>query len=984
MTETTRLVFVNAPPLPDMTANHEATSGMGGLLPGSGGFAYPPHLIAACLAEARAAGYEAICLDGARSLPAPFARQVVGTPGSILVIHVSVGTAEADLNFLRLLRALYRGRRAPKLLLTGPSAHLASAGWVEEGLADAVLLGEPELALPAALDAVLDGARGNLAAGELAPDAYLPGNLMADLDGTAFPAWDAVPWQPYGMATLLSSRGCGAGCRFCAYAPAQGLVTRSQSVDRTLAEWVWLASDVGLPRLVLRDVVFAQDRERVAALCEGLLRRMAPPHGRAAPWECESRPEHFDRGLLALMKRAGCTTVKIGMESGDGAFLAQLGRVRDSSAAAGYLAQVQRVAEWCRELELRCRVFVMAGLPGQSAASIEQTRVALGRLPASAQIDANAYRSFSGLALDGPSQPVSAALLEGLRTANRPAPPLYRRALSRAKRTLSGARAQSDKVPTPARPRGADASERGVPLAEQARPYPLAGSRVFLTGGSGFIGGYVARALIEAGADVLALLRPGSDPGMLADLPSVTIVPGDLAAPAGWRDALVGCRACFHVAALYAGPDRAAEMTAVNVRATGALLAACVEAGVGRFIHTSTIGTVGRTPAPALPDESTPFNLWDQSSHYVRSKYLGELLARSWSDAGIEVVVVKPTAPVGAGDRRPTASGRRILAALQGTPLPYPPGGINHAPVVDIAAGHLLAAERGAAGETYILGHCQGNLDEAAFLRLVTGPRGARPPGARQHRPPRQPGREPGEGGRAARNATVGSPLGVCRISRVVSQADARGRTWLTGRRPAVSLHRRWIEFWLARGGLSRGGRLATRLASLGAASYKGKRALAQMNRRGYVSPRAQITCRDLRLGNHCYVDDEVVVFDRGDGGQLVLGDGVHLYKGTIIELGQGGCVEIGPNTHVQPNCQFTAYVGAIRIGRDVQIAPACAFYPYEHGIAAGPADYETAASHPRRHRDRRRRMAGLWRDRPGRRDHWRGCRDRRGRSRHP
>ena len=150
------------------------------------------------------------------------------------------------------------------------------------------------------------------------------------------------------------------------------------------------------------------------------------------------------------------------------------------------------------------------------------------------------------------------------------------------------------------------------------------------------------------------------------------------------------------------------------------------------------------------------------------------------------------------------------------------------------------------------------------------------------------------------------------------------------------TLRDRWAGFWMARSGLSRFGRLATRLAAWGAPPYKGKRPLAHLNRRGYISPRAQMACRDVRLGAHCYVDDDVVVYDRGDGGHVSLGDGVHLYKGTIIELGQGGCVEIGAGSHIQPRCQFTAFLGSVRIGREVQVAPACAFYPYEHGIAAG------------------------------------------------
>ncbi len=140
----------------------------------------------------------------------------------------------------------------------------------------------------------------------------------------------------------------------------------------------------------------------------------------------------------------------------------------------------------------------------------------------------------------------------------------------------------------------------------------------------------------------------------------------------------------------------------------------------------------------------------------------------------------------------------------------------------------------------------------------------------------------------------------------------------------------------MARSGLGWGGRLATRFATWAAAPYKGKRLLAQANRRGFISVHAQIACRDLRLGQHCYIDDEVVIFDHGDGGAVSLGDGAHLYRGSIIEVGQGGCVEIGAGTRIQPNCQFTAFLGSIRIGRAVQIAPGCAFYPYEHTILAG------------------------------------------------
>lgn len=712
-----RVLFVIPPGLGDLAANHEGSAGMGALTPEEKVYAYPPHTVAQCAASARDAGWTVSVLDGASATTAAFAASVAQQACEVVAVLVAAGTADADLTFLRILR---RHTVSP-VLLFGPSAALAAQSWRDEGVADALLAGEPDAAFAFALDAVLSGAAGVLRAEALRPDAYGPSGLLRDLDALPFPAWDLVPWQPYNMVSLLSSRGCPAGCRYCAYVLTQGNAHRAQSVERTLAEWTWLDEEARPPYLVVRDPVFAHNRGRAAAVCEGVAAR-----GLKLGWACESRPEHFDRELIRLMAAAGCATIKIGMESGDRELLARIGRVADPSEGGAYLDQVARVADWCRESGIRCRIFLMAGLPGETPASVEATVAALKRVAPSATIHPNVYRAYDGVALGGYNQPVPPATLQSLREANRPEPPLLKRALGLARRKLlSDSTAPRSDFSVTSEAKRTIFAQPQEKMREQQ--YLLAGSRVFLTGGSGFVGGYVARALLNAGAEVVALLRPDAPPGALAQLP-LQITRGDLTETASWSDALQGCRFCFHVAALYTGNNRAADMVAVNARATGALLAACAEAGVARFIHTSTIGTVGRPSNASLqladaPDETTPFNLWEQASHYVRSKRLGELIAQAWNGAGLEVIVVKPTAPVGAGDggaeRPPSATGRRILAALRGQPFSYPPGGVNHAPVRDIAAGHLLAAERGKAGETYILGHAQGNLDREAFLRLV-------------------------------------------------------------------------------------------------------------------------------------------------------------------------------------------------------------------------------------------------------------------------
>ena len=695
------LLIVIPPGLGSIVSHHEATSGMGALAPGPHPFLYPPHTVALCAAGAQRAGLRVEVLDAiARSMDAhDAAQQVVARGAAAVAVLVSHGTALADGHFLRRLHVMGRGQ---PVVLFGPSASFVAAPLLAEGLANAALIGEPEAALVEAVGATGAGRRGVLSARELAPGHYDVADLILHLDALPLPAWPSVDWRPYGAASLLSSRGCPAGCAWCAYILPQGPRFRAQSAERTVEELAWTAGATGGARIQVRDPVFAHDPERVAAICGGILAR-----GLKLSFACESRPEHFTDDLLRLLAAAGCRTVKVGYESGDGALLQRLGRT-PQAGAAHYTHEVVRVARTCDRLDMACQVFVMAGLPGQDASSVERTRLALQRLPASATIRAKAYQAHPGVLPGASPGRVSPQTLQLLENAARPRHWQWRR---RASGLLQRIRTKPQPLVTSA---PGEPAPHILPVVA-----PLAGQRVFLTGGNGFLGGHVARALVAGGASVVALVRPKSRPGVLGELP-VDIVRGDLCRPEEWQSSLRGCTSCFHVAALYSAGSEVEALYDVNVRGTDRLLAACAQHGVRRVVHISTIGTVGRPPdGRSLPDEDTPFGGWEQASGYVRSKLLGELVALSWQGDGLEVVIVKPTAPVGAGDARPSATGRRLAAALRGEVLPYPPGGINFAPVRDIAAGMLLAAERGRPGATYILGHRDGNLDLAAFLALV-------------------------------------------------------------------------------------------------------------------------------------------------------------------------------------------------------------------------------------------------------------------------
>ena len=151
-------------------------------------------------------------------------------------------------------------------------------------------------------------------------------------------------------------------------------------------------------------------------------------------------------------------------------------------------------------------------------------------------------------------------------------------------------------------------------------------------------------------------------------------------------------------------------------------------------------------------------------------------------------------------------------------------------------------------------------------------------------------------------------------------------------RGPGTLLARAWSRGWMQLAGRGPLGRTASRLAALTCPPYYGRHRLARYSPRGYVAASARIAHRGLRLGRNVYLGDRVTVFDERAGGPVELGDRVHLNDDTIVQTGDGGSVSIAADTHVQPRCQFSAYLSPIELGQNVQVAPNCAFYSYDHG----------------------------------------------------
>jgi dihydroflavonol-4-reductase len=229
--------------------------------------------------------------------------------------------------------------------------------------------------------------------------------------------------------------------------------------------------------------------------------------------------------------------------------------------------------------------------------------------------------------------------------------------------------------------------------------------KVFVTGATGFLGAHVARALSNQGADLRALVRPTSDLRNLEGLSGVETVTGDLQLPASLRSALQGCDALMHVAADYRLWVRDPKaMYAANVDGTRALLQLAREAGVGRVVYTSSVATMGFQKDGTIVDETTPVTLADMVGHYKRSKFLAEQVAIEAAHAGQHVMILNPTTPIGAYDRKPTPTGRIVVDFLNGNFPAYMDTGLNLVDAGEVARVHVAALERGTPGERYILG----------------------------------------------------------------------------------------------------------------------------------------------------------------------------------------------------------------------------------------------------------------------------------------
>ena len=234
--------------------------------------------------------------------------------------------------------------------------------------------------------------------------------------------------------------------------------------------------------------------------------------------------------------------------------------------------------------------------------------------------------------------------------------------------------------------------------------------KVLVTGSTGFVGAALCRELTARGDDVYAFHRPSSNLKMLEDLPVQHVI-GDLTQPDSVIAAVQGMDVIFHAGALLGGKNNASRMYTVTVEGTRTLLTAALEAGVGKFVHTSSAASLGiPEPCPSnrlsdlhvRMDENHTWNMRPDFWPYGYSKYLAEMEVQKAVSRGLDAVIVNPTVILGAGDLYRQTTSIVVQVARHRIPVLIE-GGLNVVHIEDVVKGHLNALEYGGQGKRYLL-----------------------------------------------------------------------------------------------------------------------------------------------------------------------------------------------------------------------------------------------------------------------------------------
>ncbi len=242
--------------------------------------------------------------------------------------------------------------------------------------------------------------------------------------------------------------------------------------------------------------------------------------------------------------------------------------------------------------------------------------------------------------------------------------------------------------------------------------------KVFVTGGTGFIGGEVVRQLRERGDDVVGLVRTPETGAPLSEL-GCALVAGDLSDEGALQAGMEGCDALVHAAAMYEVGIPAKQRPAMweaNVAGTERTMNAALKAKVPRIVYVSTVGAFGNTHREVV-DETYEHPGKEFTSYYEETKLEAhKIVRRMIAERDLPAIVVQPGGVYGPDDTSQVADLLVEFFAGKLPLLPFPDLGICMTHVADIAGGILLALDRGKLGETYVISGPATTMREAIEL----------------------------------------------------------------------------------------------------------------------------------------------------------------------------------------------------------------------------------------------------------------------------
>jgi dihydroflavonol-4-reductase len=250
--------------------------------------------------------------------------------------------------------------------------------------------------------------------------------------------------------------------------------------------------------------------------------------------------------------------------------------------------------------------------------------------------------------------------------------------------------------------------------------------RCAVTGATGHLGNVLVRHLLAAGKQVRALVEPGDEARALAGL-DVEIVRGDVLRPETLDQAFAGAEVVFHLAGVVSISSLDIELVrTVNVDGTRNVVEAARRLGVGRLVYTSSVHALTEPPPGGVLTEEAGYDPERAPGDYGKAKALATRIVLDAAREGLDAVVVNPVYVVGPYDYRLSEIGEVILLFSR-FPVPAGVDGCyDFIDVRDVVAGHVRAAERGRAGESYLLSGERMTVRE--MMRILAGLAGRSPP----------------------------------------------------------------------------------------------------------------------------------------------------------------------------------------------------------------------------------------------------------------